>query len=88
MTASPKKVMAKTTPAAMVSATKARPTPARADPVTRNQSSDQVRLVNGARKTSWATARTRVSSSSETTIIISVGQTRICTPVSTIYLSD
>ena len=77
MRASPKKVMARTTPATMVTPTKARPANASAVPTTTNQSSDQVRLVKGVRRIVRAISLTRLSSSSETTITISMRLTRL-----------
>ena len=72
MMASPKKVMARITPATMVTATKATPTKASSTPTQTKPNSDQVRPVNGSRTTRRTICLTWSPRSSLTTMTISL----------------
>src|ERR1019366_1067367 len=75
--ASPKKVMASTTPAPNVSTTKASPRTASGVPIVRNQNSDQVRFANGSCQMMRASSLGRSPAFSETTAAISFTNARI-----------
>ena len=81
-TASPKNVMASTTPATMVMPTKARPMPARPPETMKKPSSDQGRFVKGSRTMRRAVAFKRAACSSVMASDSSFPRGRTGTPVS------